>query len=78
MDSLEASLWAFWNHDTYRDSVLAAVNLGDDADTTGAITGQIAGAFHGIGGIPEDWLTGLAKRERVEDFAARLVMHVPG
>lgn len=55
VDSLEASLWCFRQTDNYRDAVLLAVNLGDDADTTAAITGQIAGAYYGDEGIPKAW-----------------------
>jgi len=54
--SLEAALWCFFNTDNYRDAVLAAVNLGDDTDTTAAIVGQLAGAYYGYEGIPEKWL----------------------
>lgn len=53
--SLEAALWAFYNSDSFREGCLLAVNLGDDADTTGAIYGQIAGAFYGVDGIPRSW-----------------------
>jgi ADP-ribosyl-[dinitrogen reductase] hydrolase len=57
--SLEAALWAVWSTRTFEDAVLAAVNLGDDADTTGAIVGQLAGALYGADAIPAHW------RERV-------------
>ena len=70
--SLEAALWAFHDAPTFRDAVLAAVNLGDDADTTGAVCGQLAGAFFGADGIPLEWLNGLAKREWIEDAVRRL------
>ena len=50
--SLEASLWAFHDADTFEEAVLRAVNLGDDADTTGAICGQLAGAYWGESGNP--------------------------
>jgi ADP-ribosylglycohydrolase len=50
--SLEAALWAFYNSDNFKDGCLLAVNLGDDADTTGAVYGQIAGAYYGEKGIP--------------------------
>jgi ADP-ribosylglycohydrolase len=70
--SLEAGLWAFYHADSFRDSCLMAVNLGDDADTTGAVVGQLAGAFYGKTGIPHDWLTVLAMRETIEDFAVKL------
>jgi ADP-ribosyl-[dinitrogen reductase] hydrolase len=67
--SLEAALWAFHNTDSFRDGAIAAVNLGDDADTTGAIYGQLAGAHYGVDGIPAEWLATLAKRDLIEDFA---------
>jgi ADP-ribosyl-[dinitrogen reductase] hydrolase len=50
--------------------VLRAVNLGDDADTTGAICGQIAGAYWGESGIPVEWIEGLAEREMIEKALA--------
>ena len=56
VESLEAALWAFNKFDTFEDGMIAAVNLGDDADTTGAVYGQIAGAYYGIDEIPERWL----------------------
>jgi ADP-ribosyl-[dinitrogen reductase] hydrolase len=52
--------------------VLLAVNLGDDADTTGAIYGQLAGAFYGEEGIPPEWKAKLAKQELIIDLADRL------
>ena len=53
--ALEAALWAFGHSDSFRDGCLLAVNLGDDADTTGAIYGQLAGAYYGEAGIPQEW-----------------------
>ena len=64
--SLEAALWAFHDAKDFRAAVLRAVNLGDDADTTGAICGQLAGAYWGESGIPGEWLEGLARREMIE------------
>ena len=56
VDSLQAALWAFWKHpDSFEEGALAAVNLGDDTDTTAAIYGQLAGAFHGYNKLPKDW-----------------------
>lgn len=55
VDSLEAALWAFYKSDNFRDGALLAVNLGNDADTTGAVYGQLAGAFYSIEGIPDAW-----------------------
>lgn len=53
--SLEAALWAFYHTTTFEEGCLLAVNLGDDADTTGAVYGQIAGAFYGMSAIPAHW-----------------------
>ena len=55
VDSLEAALWAFYKSSSFEDGVLKAVNLGDDADTTGAVYGQLAGAYYGIKNIPRRW-----------------------
>ena len=70
--TLEAALWAFWHTTDFASAVLMAANLGDDADTVAAVTGQIAGAFYGIGAIPADWLQTLAKRNRIQAMADRL------
>jgi ADP-ribosyl-[dinitrogen reductase] hydrolase len=53
--SLEAALWAFQSTETFANGCLAAANLGDDADTTAAIYGQLAGAYYGMDAIPADW-----------------------
>jgi ADP-ribosylglycohydrolase len=66
VESLEASLWAFAGADGFEEAVLRAVNLGDDADTTGAVCGQLAGAYWGEAGIPEPLRAGLAGRELIE------------
>lgn len=65
--SLEAALWAFCNSDSFEEAVLKAVNLGDDTDTTGAVCGQLAGAFWGESGIPQRWLDKLARKDMIED-----------
>lgn len=70
--SLEAALWAFCNADSFEEAVLRAVNLGDDADTTGAVCGQIAGAFWGEEGIPAAWRNSLARRDMIEPILTRL------
>jgi ADP-ribosyl-[dinitrogen reductase] hydrolase len=70
--SLEAALWAFHRADSFRDGALAAVNLGEDADTTGAIYGQIAGAHYRADGIPADWLAALHERDRLRRLATAL------
>jgi len=59
--SLEAALWAFYNSESFKEGCLLAVNLGEDADTTGAIYGQIAGAYYGASAIPEKWINKLSK-----------------
>ena len=71
--SLEAALWAFHDAQDFREAVLRSVNLGDDADTTGAVCGQFAGAFWGETGISDEWRTGLAKWEMIERALAGLV-----
>jgi ADP-ribosyl-[dinitrogen reductase] hydrolase len=71
--SLEAALWAFARHDSYSAAVLAAVNLGDDADTTGAVCGQLAGATWGKDGIPDEWLSGLAWRDQIQELGNDLI-----
>jgi ADP-ribosyl-[dinitrogen reductase] hydrolase len=70
--SLEAALWCFYKADTYRDAVLKASNLGDDADTTAAICGQVAGAFWGINCIPEQWIKAIAMSQKIIALATRL------
>jgi ADP-ribosylglycohydrolase len=70
--SLEAALWAFANSDNFRDGCLLAVNLGDDADTTAAVYGQIAGAHYDVSGIPEAWRTRVARGAEIEQLALRL------
>lgn len=70
--SLEAALWAFHKSESFRDGALLAVNLGDDADTTGAVYGQLAGAYYGEQGIPESWRSKLAMRNVIESMAEQL------
>jgi ADP-ribosyl-[dinitrogen reductase] hydrolase len=71
--SLEASLWAFHDAGTFEEAVLRAVNLGDDADTTGAICGQMAGAFWGESNIPGSLRSGLARRDMIEEALAGIL-----
>ena len=73
VESLEAALWCFAGNDTFESAILAAANLGDDADTTAAICGQLAGAHHGLSGIPAPWIERLAMRERMLELADALV-----
>ncbi len=73
IESLEAALWCFANTDSYDEAVLLAANLGDDADTTAAICGQVAGAYYGIKGIREDWLEKLVMRDDMVLLANKLL-----
>jgi ADP-ribosylglycohydrolase len=70
--SLEAALWALDRSASFEEGALRAANLGDDADTTAAVYGQLAGALYGAGSIPERWISKLAMNETIEGFALRL------
>jgi len=72
VESLEAALWCFYRTNSFESAILQAANLGDDADTTAAICGQIAGAFYGESGIPEKWLDKLYMRREITDLADQL------
>ncbi len=74
--SLEAALWSFDTTTSYRDAILTAANLGEDADTTAAICGQVAGAFYGVNGIPAEWLARLTMRSEITDLADKLYANV--
>lgn len=73
VDCLEAALWAFYKADNFREGALLAVNLGEDADTTGAVFGQIAGAYWGEDGIPEQWQWRLIRGYFVGEVADKLL-----
>lgn len=72
VESLEAALWCFWSTESYEQAILTAANLGDDADTTAAICGQVAGAYYGETGIPDRWLHQLAMRDQIIELAEQL------
>ena len=72
VDALEAALWAFHRSDNFREGALLAVNLGDDADTTGAIYGQIAGAHYGAESIPASWRAKLTMATEITSLADHL------
>ena len=72
LSSLEASLWCFLNSESYSEAVLKAVNLGEDTDTTGAITGGIAGIYYGFENITEEWIVVLARKEDIEKLCEKL------
>ena len=67
VDTFEAALWAVESTGTFEEAVIAAVNLGHDADTVGAVAGQLAGALYGIDAIPQRWLQCLIKLDEIQD-----------
>ena len=67
LDTLGAALWCFANTDSYAECVLAAVNLGDDSDTTACVAGALAGAYYGYDAIPVEWLEALRGKDIIED-----------
>ena len=71
--SLEAALWCFWTTDSFEAAILKAANLGEDADTTAAVCGQLAGAYYGENGIPDQWLSVLVERDGISQLADRLM-----
>jgi ADP-ribosyl-[dinitrogen reductase] hydrolase len=72
IESLEAALWCFHTTSSYEEAVLTAANLGDDADTTAAIVGQIAGAHYGAAAIPTPWLDRLHLGTDIASLADKL------
>jgi len=70
VESLEAALWSFDRTDSFETAILTAANLGDDADTTAAVCGQLAGAFYGESGIPQHWLARLTMREEIAELTS--------
>eukprot|EP00029_Vermamoeba_vermiformis_P008846 TRINITY_DN4249_c0_g1_i1.p1 TRINITY_DN4249_c0_g1~~TRINITY_DN4249_c0_g1_i1.p1 ORF type:complete len:416 (-),score=82.72 TRINITY_DN4249_c0_g1_i1:92-1339(-) len=68
IDTLNCALWAFFNSTDFRDGCLLVANLGNDADSTAAVYGQIAGAYYGLGGIPQDWYNKLSIRPLLDAF----------
>ncbi|MCD9623934.1 ADP-ribosylglycohydrolase family protein [Rhabdothermincola salaria] len=72
VDALEAAIWAVAGAQDFADAVLRAANLGDDADTTAAIAGQLAGARWGASGIPADWRDVLALGSRITELGRQL------
>lgn len=72
LHTLEASLWCLLTTSSFADAVLKAVNLGGDTDTTGAVTGGLAGIYYGIEDIPQDWIKILARKDDIVNLANRL------
>ena len=75
--TLEAAIWSVARTANFRNAVLLAANLADDADTVAAVTGQLAGAIYGLSGIPQQWLDQIAWKDRLLDTAERLLEPVP-
>ena len=67
ISSLEASIWCLLNNENYKDTLLQAVNLGYDTDTTACIVGGLAGIYYGYEDIPNDWINQLAKLDYIEE-----------
>ena len=72
LHTLEASIWCLLTTCNYKDAVLKAVNLGDDTDTTGAVTGGLAGLLYGYETIPEEWIHQIARKKDITELAERL------
>jgi ADP-ribosylglycohydrolase len=70
--TLHAALWAFYHTDTFESGLIKVVNLGWDADTMGAVYGQLAGAYYGFKKIPESWTKKVAKRDIIKNFATKI------
>lgn len=72
LDTIEVALWAFLNTDSFQEGMLKAVNMGGDSDAVGAVYGQLAGAFYGVDGIPQEWRDGLYDIDEIDSLAKRL------
>lgn len=72
LSSLEASLWCLLNSNTYEETVLKAVNLGGDTDTTAAIAGGLAGLLYGYENIPEEWINVLARKDDITKLCDKM------
>ena len=72
LHTLEASIWCLLTTDNYKEAVLKAVNLGADTDTTGAVTGGLAGLLYGLDNIPTNWINQIARKDDIENLAERL------
>lgn len=73
VQSLEAALWCFAQGKNFKETILLATNLGDDADTTAAIAGQLAGAYYGVNGIPQQWQEKLWQYGDIDSLARKLL-----
>lgn len=71
LDTLVSSLWCLLHTNSFRSCVLQAVNLGEDTDTVGAVTGGLAGLYYGLSAIPEEWISALSRRDDIEVLCER-------
>ncbi|WP_366924709.1 ADP-ribosylglycohydrolase family protein [Metallumcola ferriviriculae] len=71
-DTLVSALWCFYNTDTAEEAIINAVNLGDDADTVGAVTGGLAGVYYGYQALPQRWLRVVKQKDRIEQVSRNL------
>lgn len=76
LHTLEASIWCLLTTDNYSDAVLKAINLGEDTDTTGAVTGGLAGLLYGVENIPVNWKLQVARHDDIEELAERLTLKI--
>lgn len=72
IESLESALWCFYHANSFREAILLATNLGNDADTTAAICGQVAGAYYGKSNLPSDWLASISMQHEISDLSKKL------
>ena len=77
IDTLEAALWAVWHTDNFKDAILLAANLADDADSVAATAGQLAGALYGLSGIPQEWVEKIVQKDRILSMAETLFNLAP-
>ncbi len=75
IDCLEAALWCLLTTDSYKDCVLKAVSLGDDADTTAAVAGGLAGVLYGYESIPQKWIDTLARTDYIKKLCENAAMN---
>lgn len=69
VDTLEAALWVILKANSFSEAIIGSINLGNDTDTVGAVTGSMAGIIYGYDSIPKVWLNKLQRREYLEDLA---------
>lgn len=74
INTLETALWCFNNTNSFRDAILMTVNVGDDADTTAAVCGQIAGAYYGYQEIPQEWRKTLYMEKEIRMMVEQLMV----